>query len=151
WVSGGQFRGPAALTVNSGLPLRVSPDGGHWAEGTSSAGVEAAMDPSLTTGTRKPFSELDFAALRDVGWQVRPTPAGGIASATQVANQTDAFFIGNDGALYVRWVVGLGVWSAPVRISNTGIAPPGAHLATAKQTANQLDVFFVDNEGALRV
>lgn len=36
------------------------------------------MDPSLTFGTRKLFTDLDFAGLTDVGWQVRiPGDANG--------------------------------------------------------------------------
>lgn len=51
---------------------------GHFADGTTSTvnGVaqEAAMSPSITTGTRKEFTALDFAALSDIGWQVTPVP-----------------------------------------------------------------------------
>lgn len=38
---------------------------------------EAAMDPNITTGTRKRFKDLDVAGLRDVGWEttVVPVPA----------------------------------------------------------------------------
>ncbi len=50
----------------------------HWAEGTMSSfnGVpqEAAMDPTLTIGSRKYFTDLDFQGLRDIGWQVSAVP-----------------------------------------------------------------------------
>lgn len=32
------------------------------------------MDPDLTVGTRKYFTELDFAAMQDIGWQVTAVP-----------------------------------------------------------------------------
>ncbi|WP_310446202.1 PEP-CTERM sorting domain-containing protein [Thiobacillus sp.] len=56
----------------------LSSDQGHWASGTLSfangVSQEAAMTPSLTNGTRKYFTELDFAAMQDIGWQVTPVP-----------------------------------------------------------------------------
>jgi MYXO-CTERM domain-containing protein len=71
-VSGGQFSGGTAGTVN------LSSDGAHWADGTMSVtdGIsqEAAMTPSLPAGERKYFTDLDFAALRDIGWQVSAVP-----------------------------------------------------------------------------
>ena len=82
-VSGNVFTG-AASTAAKGGTVNVSPDLGHWAEGTMSTVVgtavvqEAEMDPTLTTGTRKFFTVLDYAGLQDVGWQVSviPEPAG---------------------------------------------------------------------------
>lgn len=59
----------------------MSGDLAHWAEGTTSfvAGLpqEAAMDPTITTGTRKAFTDLDFAAMKDIGWEVTPVPEPG--------------------------------------------------------------------------
>ncbi len=50
----------------------------HWAAGTTSfvdgVSQEAAMDPSITTGTRKHFTELDLQGLRDIGWEVTAVP-----------------------------------------------------------------------------
>ena len=68
----GNFVGPTAGTV------ALSADQAHFASGTQSTvnGVaqDAAMTPSITSGTRKEFTALDFAALRDIGWQVTPVP-----------------------------------------------------------------------------
>lgn len=70
-VSGGFFLGPTTG------PVALTGDG-HWASGTLSLfeGTlqEAAMDPDLTQGTRKYFTDLDFAALDDIGWQVATVP-----------------------------------------------------------------------------
>lgn len=68
----GNFVGSAAGTV------ALTSDTSHWAEGTQSTfngmAQEAAMDPSITAGTRKYFTDLDFAAMQDIGWQVTPVP-----------------------------------------------------------------------------
>jgi Matrixin len=80
------FTGPnAAAAFGGNVPLQG--DRGHWREGTQSriAGTnllqEVALDPTITVGTRKLLTDLDFAALSDIGWQVRPlsntgTPPG---------------------------------------------------------------------------
>jgi hypothetical protein len=74
-LSGGLFYG-AASVASYGGPVPAS--GGHWANGIDSTvgGVvqEAAMDPSLTDGDRKLFTELDFAGLDDIGWEVAVAP-----------------------------------------------------------------------------
>lgn len=73
----GTFGGSNATALyGGGIPLDF--DEAHWAEGTMSVvnGVaqEAAMDPSILLGTRKYFTELDFAAMKDIGWAVTPVP-----------------------------------------------------------------------------
>ena len=77
---GGNFTGANSVTENGGVvPLDLG--GGHWASGTLSevGGVaqEAAMDQSILVGSRKVFTDLDVAGLRDVGWEatVVPVPA----------------------------------------------------------------------------
>jgi len=50
----------------------------HWAEGTMSLvdglSQEAAMDPTILTGTRKHFTDLDLQGLQDIGWEVSAVP-----------------------------------------------------------------------------
>ncbi|MDA8128141.1 MAG: matrixin family metalloprotease [Betaproteobacteria bacterium] len=71
-VVGTNFVGAASGTV----PL--SADLSHWAEGTTGlydgAWQEAAMTPSIANGTRKNFTQLDFAGMQDIGWQVTAIP-----------------------------------------------------------------------------
>ena len=71
-VSGTNFVGATTGTV------ALAGDLGHWASGTVSTfeGIsqEAAMTPSIANGTRKNFTDLDFAAMQDIGWQVTPVP-----------------------------------------------------------------------------
>ncbi|VAW58867.1 hypothetical protein MNBD_GAMMA11-628 [hydrothermal vent metagenome] len=68
----GDFIGPTAGTVS------LDASGGHFANRTLSEvdGVAqiAAMTPSVRNGTRKEFTDLDYAALSDIGWQVTPVP-----------------------------------------------------------------------------
>lgn len=75
-ITANSFTGSAASALFGGnVPLTAD---GHWASGTTSTfnGVfqEVSMDPELTRGTRKNFTDLDFAAMRDIGWQVTPVP-----------------------------------------------------------------------------
>lgn len=73
----GSFYGPSAMAVHGGAVPMMN-DGVHWFDGTRSFvnGVqqETAMDPTLRFGTRKYFTDLDYAAMRDVGWEVTPVP-----------------------------------------------------------------------------
>lgn len=70
-ISGGKFTGSKATAENNGVSPAAS--GGHFAEGVKSDGLEVAMDPSINSGTRKLYSELDFAALDDIGWERKET------------------------------------------------------------------------------
>jgi autotransporter-associated beta strand protein len=60
-----------------GGPVPLS-DNGHWLQGITSTVLgtsttqEVAMAPAITIGTRKLFTTLDMAGLRDVGWNFVP-------------------------------------------------------------------------------
>lgn len=71
------FLGTAAVAAHDGpVPLVKSLD--HWAPGTLSTVngkvQETAMDPDIAAGTRKHFTDLDLAALSDIGWEVQTAP-----------------------------------------------------------------------------
>ncbi|HRH82401.1 MAG TPA: PEPxxWA-CTERM sorting domain-containing protein [Thiobacillaceae bacterium] len=73
WVTGTTFDGPNTL------PTALTNDAAHWADGTTSTinslgSFEAAMDPSINTGTRKNMTDLDWNGMRDIGWQVSAVP-----------------------------------------------------------------------------
>jgi hypothetical protein len=74
--SSDEFTGTNAVATYSGN-VPVTSDGVHWDYGTMSfvdgVAQEAAMDPNVTTGTRKRFTDLDNAALDDIGWDVAAT------------------------------------------------------------------------------
>lgn len=74
--SGAAATGAAVSAANGGNAC-VESDAGHFLNGTSNGGQEVAMDPSLTTGTRKLFTALDIAALDDIGWETNSVPEPG--------------------------------------------------------------------------
>lgn len=80
-ISGTKFTGAKTTAANGGVQISLSGDLGHFANGTMSriygtnTSQEAEMDPSITTGTRKYFTNLDYAALQDVGWTMVPEPS----------------------------------------------------------------------------
>ncbi len=80
-IVNGQFTGAASVAANGGNTIATTADGGHWAANTQSviAGTntaqEAAMDPTITLGTRKRFTELDVAGLQDIGWEIQADSA----------------------------------------------------------------------------
>ena len=79
--SGATFTGSNAVSVFGSAVPTVSSSNHHWLENTPSVVFgtntpqEAAMDPTLTVGTRKLFTALDVAALKDVGWDIVPEPS----------------------------------------------------------------------------
>lgn len=81
---GKSFTGAKATAANGGTNPLLQTDldpPGHLISGTMStvfqgvASQEAAMDPSITSGTRKLMTELDMAVLDDLGWDVVPEPS----------------------------------------------------------------------------
>ncbi|MCA9048780.1 MAG: hypothetical protein KDA89_08635 [Planctomycetaceae bacterium] len=70
-----QFTGTKS-TAAFGGSVPMASDRAHFASNTMSTlpgtntAQEAAMDPQLTTGTRKHLTVLDWAALDDIGWDV---------------------------------------------------------------------------------
>lgn len=77
-VSGGTFNGAASITEYdfSGSPP-VDGDNAHWQDGLTDGGDETAMDPIILVGSRKLMTELDFAGLADIGWEVTANNGGG--------------------------------------------------------------------------
>ncbi|MBN1909033.1 MAG: hypothetical protein JW818_04780 [Pirellulales bacterium] len=84
-VSSHQFTG----TISSGLyggSVPLDSIDSHWVDGTTSffygggPAQETAMDPVISIGSRKLYTDLDVAGLDDLGWDINPiaewTPAG---------------------------------------------------------------------------
>ena len=74
-LSSNQFIGSQAVASFGGnVPMNA--DNAHFASGTSSTlpGTstvqESAFDPQLTTGTRKLLTDLDWAAIDDIAWDI---------------------------------------------------------------------------------
>jgi hypothetical protein len=78
-VSASSFFGSNA-NAEYGGPVPLATGLSHWADGTDSivyggaTPQETAMDPTLTTGTRKLLTKLDAAAMKDIGWTVIAPP-----------------------------------------------------------------------------
>jgi hypothetical protein len=71
-VAGGRLTGPAVRAVaGDSVPLHA--DGAHWPPGTTSGGRSALMIPGeAPEGPAVRPTPLDWATLKDIGWQVDP-------------------------------------------------------------------------------
>lgn len=88
-ISSGKFIGDKSVAAYDGagnVPLNAGRN--HWAEDTEDEGNEAAMDPTLLVGTRKNMTELDFAGLDDIGWDVLPSVS--IEPTDEVAREQES-------------------------------------------------------------
>jgi hypothetical protein len=99
------FLGNNSEAANNFQPVPLSADLEHWAQGTNSVvngtsiAQETIMTPSITDGTRKKFTALDAAALKDIGWTViLPPGANGDYNGNGVVDAAD----------YVLWRQHLG-------------------------------------------
>ncbi len=72
-IVNGKFTGLTSSAL-FGENITVDADNSHWQEGILFNSLETSMDPSNINGTRQDFTELDFAALKDIGWEVTPVP-----------------------------------------------------------------------------
>ena len=74
-VSNNVFTGSNSIASYGTYPPATT---GHWADGTMSVrygtnvAQETALDPTLRRGDRKHLTDLDAAALKDIGWSVTP-------------------------------------------------------------------------------
>ncbi|WP_150109094.1 PFE-CTERM domain-containing protein [Stanieria cyanosphaera] len=66
-VSGTNFTGSKSQQIHNGL---VPLNGGHWHDSVTIDGLETAMDTTITSGTRKLMTRLDYAGMEDIGWDV---------------------------------------------------------------------------------
>jgi hypothetical protein len=91
-ANGTTWLGPAAQAQNGGSGANLlSNDGAHLRSGYMSRSLidgslqEAAIDPSLTSGTRKYLTEMDLALLEDIGYRTIPEPGTAMLLALGVA------------------------------------------------------------------
>ncbi len=74
-IANGKFTGTNVNAAYGSNP-DVQASGGHFAAGTEgtvgSVSQEVAMDPNITLDTQKKFTDVDVAALADIGWEVLP-------------------------------------------------------------------------------
>jgi hypothetical protein len=155
WVDGaGVWQGPLAIT-----PANTAPSGAAVVASNQFGianqtdvfvvGSSGATEVSWVDGAGAWQGPLGIAAAGTA-------PAGaGLAASQQfgIANQTDVFVVGGNGATQVSWVDGAGTWQGPMGIAAAGTAPAGAGLAASQQfgAGNQTDVFVVGSTGATDV
>jgi PKD repeat protein len=121
-IANGQFSGPRSVAEYDGIGnVPLSADFRHWADGVTDGGREAAMDPILTMGTRKPFTALDFAGLDDIGWDLL-SPIATVAGSHRYAD---------DGTYYGRVALSGDSGGVVTRSFQAGIdnAPPALTVA----------------------
>ncbi|CAN5552425.1 hypothetical protein BH11PLA2_BH11PLA2_05530 [soil metagenome] len=70
FISGRSFTGSHAVTENAGVKPGLSSDLSHWAQGTNNNGEPTSMQPYLLSARRYGYSDLDYAALADIGWVI---------------------------------------------------------------------------------
>lgn len=75
-VTGDTFTGAATMLLNGGAPVALQNDGSDAHFATSLSGVANGVPqvpllaPVIRSGTRKYMTDLDWAALDDIGWEV---------------------------------------------------------------------------------
>ncbi len=75
YTGSGAFAGPNVVAVNgSPVPMQAGAHSDHFAAGASYHGQEDPMQPSVRPGVRRRMTELDYAALRDIGWTGTAAP-----------------------------------------------------------------------------
>jgi len=84
---------------------------------------------------------------------VRPGVALAASPQFGADNQTDVFFVDQNGNLNVFWVSGTTAWNGPQQIGPDKVAKTGANLATSRHAGleTQTDVFVVDKDGQLNM
>jgi hypothetical protein len=74
-ISGTVFHGANVVSVYGGpAPLASASDLGHWQEGLTFDGKNVLMGPTFFFGVRDVATELDFAAFKDIGYNVTLVP-----------------------------------------------------------------------------
>ena len=131
-VAGTKFTGTAAVnTYGASVPLAsIDFVNDHWAEGTSSGGQEAAMDPTLKLGTRKSFTPLDFAGLDDIGWELLPVPSNTASIAGNLFNDLDSDGVKDSGE------GALSNWKVFLDADKDGVLDSGEKTATTDSSGN---------------
>ena len=142
-ISGSTFTGPKSTAAHGGTVTIA--DGGHLSAlnstvtGTDSQGI--AMSPSISVGSRKRLTLLDWAVLDDLGWDLaRPGDANADATVNfadlvrlaQNYNQSGTSISWSEGDFNYDLTVNFADLVALARNYNT----TGALSLTAAETAN---------------
>ncbi len=81
--------------------------------------------------------------------KVTPRRLRALALAAGAADDFQAFFVGDDRAVYAMRSLRSGGWSAPAAMGSHFVAHSFAQLAATSRVANSVDVFTIDDAGKL--
>ncbi len=102
-VTSGFFQGVASTELYGG-PVPMTVDLLHWSNGVTSPPFvnepDTAMNSTINFGVRKAFTPLDYAGLKDVGWEV-PEQLLGLPADLDVSGTVD-------GGDFLAWQRGFG-------------------------------------------
>ncbi len=96
-TSGTQFTGRLATVSHDGISHPPLEDNAHWQKDLTDGGQETLMDPDLPNGTRKGLTDLDLAALNDIGWDVNGFESGISPSILLADGSPHTLVISDDG------------------------------------------------------
>lgn len=137
------FGGPVPISVDQ----FGNPDEGHFASNTmgiipgTTTPQESALDPQLTTGTRKVITDIDWGALDDLGWDVTP-----VAGPTDFGDAPDATS-GTGPGNYQTRAADSGPSHGIVSGLHIGSAPDADDGGLQNSTASSDDNLDSDDEG----
>ncbi|MEX0865980.1 MAG: choice-of-anchor Q domain-containing protein, partial [Pirellulales bacterium] len=78
--------------IDNNADPSVTADGNHFIAGLTDEGREVALGPTLTAGARRLLTNLDVAALGDIGWNTSQVSAsGGQIAASHIYTSTGVF------------------------------------------------------------
>ena len=135
-VKNGVFTGASVGALAGGVA--VSPDESHFAQGTKFNGRAVAMQPVLDPVGRVGFSDLDYAALKDIGWRL----TGGVATPAPAALPAAPTPTPGTPGPAVESVTQVGGSSAQLAAAGTPVVVSGANDGTVQ-------IYRADAAGAL--
>lgn len=135
-ISHGDFTGSKAVAAyDFGGDPPLGGDQAHWDNGVTDEDQPTVMDPATSRGVRVSLTDLDLAALDDIGWTLNG-PVTGAHPRVILPGSTVTFVRGD----------------APVQVdaNSTFTNPDGLSLAGAQLTASiSLNQFKTDRLGVL--
>jgi hypothetical protein len=158
WRDGRAGRMPARISppgvAQPGAPLSAAKQNDRQLD-VFWAGNDGAIWVTWEAGDSAWRDGLDGRDPRPITPKGFAVPGSATAAAKQNSAQLDVFWVREDGAVWVTWEAGDSAWrdgsnnGYPVRVSPSGLAPPGAPLAAILQNEHQLDVFVVGVDRAI--
>lgn len=135
------FNGPNAKAAYGGVAPPLDSGEGHYRQNTSINGTPVSMQPTVMNGTRIPFSNLDYAALADIGWDV-----SGMTAVSKTTPGTSPVLGGLTGTPIT--VSGTTDGSFQVySVANGGLTPTTSAISTYGDFSGQVRTAVADITG----